>query len=84
MAFEQLLKGIIDRSKENLINIIITDGEFSANINEVEKFLKELDGIVIYITNQVHKQGSKIVKQVADKNKEKLTFIEANSTFELD
>ena len=79
--FDELLEGILERSKDNLINIIITDGEFNVNENETEKFLKELKGLVIYITNQPNITGSKKVKDISDKHKNQLVFIEADSDF---
>ena len=79
MAFHELLSHIIKHTKEFLINVIITDAGFEVNEAEITKFLKELDGIVIFIENM----GSQEVKTIAEKteNKTKLFYIKADSDF---
>lgn len=79
MPFDQLFEEIAKHSKENLINIIITDGESSIKTNTVNDLLKDIDGLIIFITNQEQAD----VKKVAEQNKTKLIYILADGTFKL-
>ena len=78
MPFEQLLGHINDLTKDYMINIIITDGEFSGiNENEVIRFVKGLGGIILYISNQ----SNYTVKNIAKKFEKQLFYITADSNF---
>ena len=79
--FDELLEGILERSKDNLINIILTDGQFNVNEQETEKFLKELKGLLIYVTNMPNETGSRKVKSVVENHKNQMNYIEADSSF---
>ena len=85
MPFHRLLQEIIDHSKDSLINIIITDGEFpDVKETEVKKFINELDGLIIYITNKDNASNNKI-KKIADTQefKTKIKYILADHDFKL-
>ena len=66
-----------------LINIIITDADFSVNEAKVKEFLKTgVDGLVIFITNCENAQ----VKKIANENafKTKLIYILADANFNIE
>lgn len=83
MDFDKIIKFISENTKNVLINIIITDAGFSVNETEVKNFLKkEVDGLVIFITNCENAQ----VKKIANENefKTKLVYILANANFNVE
>lgn len=83
MSFDGILKFISKNTKNVLINIIITDAGFDVNESEVKNFLKkDVDGLVIFITNANNDQ----VKKIADENefKTKLIYILADANFDID
>jgi hypothetical protein len=79
MDFDEILEFIDKNSKDYLINIIVTDANFSVNTAEVKKFLKNIPGLVIFVTNQ----DNKAVKAISEENdfKLKLNYILADSSF---
>ena len=77
MDFDDLLGRIVKETNNYMINIIITDAEFNIKENEVNKFLNEVDGFVIFVTNN----SSSPVEEIAKKNKLKLLYIQADSQF---
>ena len=80
MPFEQLLDDVTKFTKDYLINIIITDAQFSGvNTNEVVKFTKGLGGLILFITNQ----GNSTVKEISKRFPAKLVYILADSNFTL-
>ena len=83
MDFDEILKFISKNTKNVLINIIITDAGFNVNETEVKNFLKkEVDGLVIFITNCENAQ----VKKIANENefKTKLVYILADANFNVE
>lgn len=83
MDFDEILKFISKNTKNVLINIIITDAGFNVNETEVKNFLKkEVDGLVIFITNCENAQ----VKKIANENefKTKLIYILADANFNVE
>ena len=83
MNFDQILDFISKNTKNVLINIIITDAGFSVNESEVKNFLKkDVDGLVIFITNAANED----VKKIADEPefKTKLIYILADADFNVE
>lgn len=83
MDFDEILKFITKNTKNVLINIIITDAGFNVDETEVKNFLKkEVDGLVIFITNCENTQ----VKKIANENefKTKLIYILADANFNVE
>lgn len=79
MGFHEILQYIKDHTNDYLINIIITDAEFSINEPEVEKFIKDIEGMVIFITNNDNATMKKLAKQYENT----LYYILADSNFTL-
>ena len=78
MEFDKLVEYIQKNTNECLINVIVTDAGFSEiNDNKVNKFLKDINGCVIFVTNV----PSDEIKDIANKNKTKLFYIEADEQF---
>ena len=77
MDFDKLLDSIVRETNDYLINIIITDADFNVKENEVINFLKKINGMVVFITNN---QGSP-VEDIAKKNELKLKYIQADQDF---
>ena len=83
MGFDEILEFINKNTKTMLINIIITDADFSVNESKVKEFLKTgVDGLVIFITNCENAQ----VKKIANENafKTKLIYILADANFNIE
>lgn len=83
MGFDEILEFINKNTKNMLINIIITDADFSVNESKVKEFLKTgVDGLVIFITNCENAQ----VKKIANENafKTKLIYILADANFNIE
>ena len=78
MEFDKLVEYIQKNTNECLINVIVTDAGFSEiNDNKVNKFLKDINGCVIFVTNV----PSDEIKDIANNNKTKLFYIEADEQF---
>ena len=82
MDFDNLLKIIKEETNNYMINVIITDAGFQVNEANVEKFLKEIYGCIIFITNDPNSN----VKDIAEKteNRTKLFYIQADANFSID
>ena len=80
MPFNSLLKEINKRTKENLINIVITDAEMEIDEKDITDLLKELKGLLIFISNQTN-SATKTIENISKNNKTKLVFIQADSDF---
>ena len=79
--FEKLLKYMKNNTQEYLINVVITDAEFNkVSKQECNDFLKTIDGMLLFITNNQHEVQ---VKAIADENKTKMTFILADPQFKV-
>ena len=80
LSFNELLDYINKNTKEFLINVIITDAQFSGiDTSTVENLLKEIDGIIIFITNT----PNETMKDISKKYSTKLNYILADSEFTL-
>lgn len=82
MDLDELLKHIKDETNDYMINIIITDAEFGVNESKITDFLKDINGCIIFVTNN---QTSE-VKDVANKseNKLKLFYVQADANFTIE
>lgn len=78
MDFEDILEKIVEQTDNFMINIIVTDGQFNININEVKAMLKKIEGIVIVVANT---RIAKIEQEA--KHNLQLFFIEADTEFRL-
>lgn len=79
MDFDRILEYINNNTKEYLINVIITDAGFSINADDTEKFIKNIDGMILFITNI----DSKTMKDLAKKHDTQLFYVLADSNFTL-
>lgn len=82
MPCHQLLNEIKKNTPDYMINVIITDAEMDFNESEIIKLLNELEGIVLFITNQ----NQEDIKKISNRQdyKTKLYYIQASSNFALD
>jgi len=81
MSFNDLLKHINKNTKDFLINVIVTDAEFSSiDTSTIKDLLKDIDGILIFITNQ----DNETMKELSKKYPTQLYYILADSQFKLD
>jgi hypothetical protein len=82
MPFHSLLEGIKKRTDDHLINIIITDAQFdSINESEVNKFIDDISGLIVFITNN---SSDHRVETISKKHKNKLEYILADPSFKID
>lgn len=54
----RVLDNIINRTPNAMINVIITDAEMDFNISDIKSKLKELSGMVVFITNNQNVAGT--------------------------
>lgn len=81
MSFNKLLDYINEYSKDFLINVIVTDAQFSdIDTSTIKNLLKDINGILIFITNI----DNETIKELSNKQPDKLHYILANSEFTLD
>lgn len=80
MSFNKLLDYVNEYSKDFLINVIVTDAQFSdIDTSTIKGMLKEIDGIIIFITNTANETMEKLSKTYPTK----LNYILADSEFTL-
>ena len=77
MDFDRILEYIKDHTNDFLINIIITDAQFNINESEVDKFIKDINGMVLFITNS----SNSTMKKLSKKYDTQLFYIEADNQF---
>lgn len=78
-SFGEIINFILENTKECLINVIITDAGFSNTTDDIVALLKEIDGLILFITNQ----ESDEIKKLANMSqfKSKLVYILADNDF---
>ena len=82
VPFHEILEYIEKNTNDFLINIIITDGQYTMSEPEIKKFLKNIKGMVIYIANN---DDADILKKLS-KDREfstTLYYIVANDSFKI-
>lgn len=80
LSFNKLLDYINENTKDFLINVIVTDAQFSdINTSTVKDLLNNIDGIVIFITNT----ANETMEQLSKKYPTKLNYILADYEFTL-
>ena len=80
LSFNKLLDHINENTKDFLINVIVTDAQFSdIDTSTIKGMLKEIDGIIIFITNTANETMEKLSKTYPTK----LNYILADSEFTL-
>lgn len=77
MSFDAILEYIKNHTKNYLINIIITDAQFNINEIKVNNFIKDIDGMVLFITNN----DNGIMKNLAKKYNTQLYYVLADHQF---
>ena len=85
MELDRLLKHIADKSKDYLINVIITDAEFSeinAAKRDMKELLKNIPGMLHFI---IHNEGTMAmeVKNMAKQFPTQLFYVQADPDFKL-
>jgi len=78
MSIGELLKGMCDREKRNLVNFIITDGATSINDSVFDKYIKDLGGLVIMVCNSQDLEFEQKAKRTPE-----FVFIQAPADFRL-
>ena len=63
MNFENILEYIKDNTYDYLINIIITDAGFSIDKTQTAKFIKNIDGMIEFVTNEDSVEMKKLAKE---------------------
>jgi len=82
MSFEEMCEFMENNTKEYLINVFITDAQFTITPDKVEKIIKDHDGIILFITNVPNATMKALAQK--EQNKTKLFYIEASEDFTLD
>ena len=78
--FHKLLQYITSHTNDYLVNVIITDAGMDMDRSEIKKFMKDINNLLIFITN-VH---SSDMESIANEYSTQLKYILADSQFELD
>ena len=70
MSFDKLLNVIKTHSIDDMINIIITDAGFAVNVIQTTKFIDDMSGLFIFVTNmdQCLSDYKEVEKRVEKKN----------------
>jgi ERCC4-type nuclease len=79
MNFEDILEYIKDNTYDYLINIIITDAGFSIDKTQTAKFIKNIDGMIEFVTNEDSVEMKKLAKEYPTQ----LNYILADSKFNI-
>jgi len=79
MNFEKILEYIKDNTYNYLINIIITDAGFSIDKQQTAKFIKNINGMIEFVTNE----DSAEMKNLAKQYPTQLNYILADSKFNI-
>jgi len=79
LSMSQYLKELEKRTGNYMINVFITDGQFDIDKKEVENLLKNLEGCMIFVTNQ----GDDTMETISKENPTKLFYVEADSDFKI-
>lgn len=77
MDFGSILEYIKDHTQDYMINVIITDAQFSIDRNKVTKFIKDINGMLLFITNYDNEE----MKQLAKQYNTQLFYILADKDF---
>ena len=78
-SFGDLINYMLENTKECLINVIITDAGFSNTTDDIVSLLKEVDGLIVFITNQESHEIKKLSNMPQFKSK--LVYILADHNF---
>lgn len=79
MGFHEIL-GFMNKNTENfMINVIITDADFSIEQNEVDKFMKNISGMLLFITNN----DNATMKKISKKYETQLFYVLADHDFKV-
>lgn len=79
MAFASILDFMSKNTKNYLVNIIITDAEFDIDKDKISTFIKDIDGMVSFITNNDNPE----VKSLSKKFQNQLYYILADRNFSI-
>ena len=79
MDFDEIVKFISEHTAEYMINVIITDAQFNVNENETDKFIRNIGGMLEFITNN----DNEVMKELSKKYKTQLNYILASADFSL-
>ena len=79
-GFEELLRNIKEKGANAMVNMVITDAGFSG-IGDLSSFFKDVDGIVILITNTYG--ARKEFQDLEKKFNKQFIYIESDSNFSL-
>ena len=80
MGFDSILNFITKNTDSFMINVIITDAQFPINKNEVKTFMKDISGMILFITNE----GSDEMKELSKQYSTQLFYIKADHDFHID
>lgn len=80
MNFENILEYIKDNTYNYLINIIITDAGFSIDKQQTAKFIKNINGMIEFVTNV----DSTEMKNLAKQYPTQLNYILADTQFKIE
>ena len=79
MSLAEILGFIATRPKKDLINIIITDGQYPINDAQMAAYFKNYEGIMIMVINNVNAK----MKALEQKFKGKFVYVQADNQFSL-
>lgn len=77
MTLADILQFIATRPKKDLINIIITDGQYSIDDAKMAQYFKDYDGLMVMVINNVNNK----MKNLENKFPNKFIYVQADSQF---
>ena len=80
VEFSDIVKYMSTHTKNYMINVVITDARFDIGKNQVKTFVKDMDGMLLFITNQ----GCKDMEELSKEIKTQIFYILADKNFTVD
>lgn len=80
VEFSDIVKYMSTHTKEYMINVVITDARFTIGKNQVKTFIKDIDGMLLFITNC----ESKDMEELSKEFKTQIFYILADKDFTID
>ena len=77
VEFSEIVKYMSTHTKTFMINVVITDARFDIGKNQIKTFIKDIDGMLLFITNQ----GSKDMEELSKEFKTQIFYILADANF---
>lgn len=80
VGFEEIMDYIYKNTSDAMVNVVITDAEFSFDVPKIKKFLEENVEFFVFVTNNQSPEMKSVARSIGDK---KLKYIYVGNSFDL-